>query len=266
MGGRKRRAKRRDGRLARLDTWVKVVGGVIAIVVALLGLPKAVLDALGHGDSKAAAAERRLDRVRTQLAQTGPVLDASYVFLSQDVYPPEALAKGTRAGLLLAYPVQGNRWYREPSTSSPPAACKLHARYVDTSVAYLVIENRGRRDAADITVVGRSLRLRRAVSIDESRSRIDYVARLEAASRATRTATIEVPLTLAPGEGIRIPLWTSASAGAYSAAPRWCVVPPTAFEPVAVRFVDSMLAAHRRLAVRRMRDAVLLANGVVGRG
>jgi hypothetical protein len=75
-----------------------------------------------------------------------------------------------------------------------------------------------------------------------------------------------VPLTLAPGEGVRIPLWEINSPSAWEQQSRWCVVSRTAFDAQTVQYVDPALGTKRVETVRRMRDPVLLANGIIGRG
>jgi hypothetical protein len=128
-----------------------------------------------------------------------------------------------------------------------------------------VIENRGKRDASRISVRADRLLLRGPVSIREAAAGgDDYLAKLRAATRTKTTVTMTMPETLAPGQGLRVPLWISAAP--YRSAARWCVVSRTAFRPTTVRFVDPVLASAAQTPVRRLATPVMLGEGIEGRG
>jgi hypothetical protein len=135
--------------LARVGAWVTVIGGVIGVLLALLGLPHTIASAIGHSESKVTAETRKLELEQKRLATLGPELDVSYVFLSSDV--DVGRPTGTsKSRAILGYPEVRNRGFVGASSDTAPKACRL-GRYPSESTGYLVIENRGRRDATRST-------------------------------------------------------------------------------------------------------------------
>ena len=254
----------------RTSTIIGVVSAAIGLVVTIFGLPNALATALGRS-TESRAAELELQDKRAELAAKGPRLDVSYVFLATNVnegLPPvgatgdAARPKSREATTILSFPSVANE---VASNASPdvPKACGL-GRQPIVSLASLVVRNRGLRDAERIAVSADRLVLGRPVLIREAPSGgDDYVAKLESSAKRAST-TIRIPLTLAPGDGVRVQLWMSASdSNRYD---RWCVVSRAAFRPRAVRFRDPVLGTVKTVGVRRLDAPVVLANGLVGRG
>lgn len=249
----------------RVETPIGVIGGVLGLVVVALDMPGKVSEALGESDEK----ERlELEHKRAEVAAAGPRLEASYAFLNEDLVGIADFATKRRpkaADTILSFPVMRNEVMREVGKrGGRHRGCALD-EFPQYSVAFLVIRNRGHRNAADISVRVKHLRLSAAVPIRETLGGgDDYLAKLHGRTRASNAVTVQIPLTLEPGEGVRVPLWRTVSPD--EGAEDWCVVSPTALEPRSLRFVDPVTGSATTTAVRRLADPVMLANGIVGRG
>jgi hypothetical protein len=258
-------------RWERVQTPLAVVSAVLALVVAVAELPQKIAKAAGWSED--AAAEVELERKRAEVADARARLDVSYVFLSasllsgmqsdrkQPKRPPAATT-------LLSFPVVAN----EVVDVSNPAGgigrradrC-LDLDYAKVSVAFLVLRNRGKRDAGDVAVEVDRLQLERSVRIRESVvGGDDYVEKLRDASRDTAPGSVRLPQTLAPGDGVLVPVFVSGAR--YEGAGDWCVVSKTALLPTTLRFTDAATEEPRTAKVRGLNNPAVLDEGVVGRG
>lgn len=218
------------------------------------------------------AAKVELEDNRAEAAAAAPRLDASYAFLDQGLAGIGS-AEGQKstsvlpreAGTILSYPPLQNEILRELDELARDHLSKDRCSLNEPvySVAFLVVRNRGRRDATDVSVTLQRLRLRGPVRVSEGQGD-DYEAKLRAAG-SSAPITMRIPLTLGPGEGVRVPLWLSVAR--YKRSDVWCVVSNSALLPESLSFVDGALGAGGTSTdVRRMADPVMLANGIVGRG
>jgi hypothetical protein len=92
----------------------------------------------------------------------------------------------------------------------------------------------------------------------------EYVAKLNARASKREGEVVRVPLTLAPGDGVRVPLWISAAG--FERHDRWCIVSRTALDPQSLAYVDPVLGSTTTSKVRRMVAPTMLAPGVFARG
>ncbi|MDQ5821615.1 MAG: hypothetical protein M3540_09250 [Actinomycetota bacterium] len=253
--------RKRNSRWARVGEIAGAILAVLGVVSAIAGLPNVVTDALGRSQSKKTQLE--LEAKRAEVATAAPRLDVSYLFLADSlvsVSSPKRRILPREASSLLAFPMIQNEFVKESGSAS---ARRCLAGYAGRSLAVLVLENRGKRDATDIKVTSSRLQLKRPVRVREEGSRPDdYLEVFRAAARSKTLTLIELPRTLAPGDGALIPLWILES----KTSARWCVTSRAALIPTTVRFVDPVLGSVRTLPVRRLANPVLLAEGVEGRG
>jgi hypothetical protein len=138
-------------------------------------------------------------------------------------------------------------------------------KVANISTAFLVITNRGRRDASNVAVRVDRLLLRGQVRIEEGPAvPDDYVAKIRQEATSSAPMTIAIPMTLGPGDGVRIPLFVS------DAPPNrldvWCVASGTALLPRSLAFDDPILGTAARSPVRRMQTPTMIAPGAYGRG
>jgi hypothetical protein len=249
----------------RAQAPVGVVSGILGLFIAVIGVPDKVQSALGLS-TQAKTDRIELEQERADLASAGPRLEASYLFLATDLVGPDSSQSARRtskqAVTLLSFPSIRNEILHQEYSNAK--GCKL-GKQPQNSVAFLVVENRGKRDAANVTVVADRLRLAGHVRVDESgRSGGDYVANLRARTRRAAPITVSIPRTIAPGEGVRVPIWVSAEN--YDDADHWCVVSSTAFQPTSVHFVDPVLSSQLKINVRRLESPEILGEGVEARG
>jgi hypothetical protein len=229
------------------------VSALLATLVAVVALPAQIADALGRTDAKRANLE--LQQKRAEVAAAGPRLDVGYAFVACDLVgedgdrPRRRLPKGM-ATTITALPIMPNA-----------ALQGLESCAYAGSAAFLVIRNVGKREAASVSVRLQRLALARDVAIDETRHAYDGTLRRYA--RQTRPVTVRVPLTLAPGDGVRVPLFLSALGERTT---DWSVTSRTAFLPESVTFRDGVLGTGSSRPIRRMQDPVRLASGVISRG
>ena len=238
----------------RLEPWNLLVGmlaGLVGLYVALGG------PVWKPGDSKKTELENELRAV-------GPRLDVSYLFLTGDVFTPRdeqatsttKLPMSKKAVALVSYPTIDTGIVDEQDVSAE--GCGL-GETVESSQAYLVIENHGKRDATEITVRADKLQLTAPVRVYEAGGD-EYLAKLRAGARSTEPEVIRIPLSLTSGEGVRVPLWVNYTPQDRSSP--WCVVSRTALLPTSLGFVDPDLKAEETMKVRPLKDPLKLADGI----
>jgi hypothetical protein len=265
-------SKRRQERLAFASAVIGVVSGVLGLVAPIVGLPDNVANAMGRGDANTKTQLEIQDK-RAKLAHAAPKLDVSYLILTTDValeLVPQPTSKD--AVTLLSFPPIKNELLEHETLiindtidDAGAAGCRL-GKNPERSLTFLVIQNRGNRDATGIEVRTEQLQLTGPVRVDEAAVHgDDYVARLRAAAHSTAPVPVMVPRPLARGEGVRIPLWVSFTREGLSNP--WCVVSRTMLLPSSVRFTDPDLnAALPAMPVRRLQSPMVLGSGIVARG
>jgi hypothetical protein len=248
---------------------VGALSAVVALLVALLGLPDQVASAIGRTASK--TAELELEQKRVELAEAGARLDVKYILLRQDLLyfvtgeGAKPRGAGAAATTLQSYRVAKTEILDELAGNGPrPSPC-WGDDYYNLAVTFLAVSNRGRRDAANVQLTTQRLDLGRVVGVRErTGGGDDYVAKLRAAAGKRTPVPIAISETLAPGQGILIPLWLT---GARRDRPgTWCVVSRVAFNPVTLSFADAALGSRKGVKVRRMVTPTILALGIEGRG
>lgn len=237
---------------------IGVISGALGLLVALVGLPGTIADALSRSDSEVTDLE--VQAKRAALADAGPRLDVRYQILTQNLFSRANSETDPADPQLASLPTVQNeitdQIYEADRTCRLEKAPRL-------SIAFLVITNRGRRDATEIAVELDRFRLRGPVLIRETAGD-DYAAKLRAATAETRVVQVGLPRTLGPGEGARVPLFVAEAP--WQRFDRWCAVPPIAYLPRSLKYVDPALRTTTRSAVRKMVDPVLLESGAIDRG
>jgi hypothetical protein len=137
------RRKPKKSFLERGQAWVGFVSGAIGLVVLVAGLPNTIEDKLGRSASSSVT----LDAGRkAKLAATAPRLEVSYVLLTQDLATGTTERVGSKvASTIVSSPVIQNGVLDDDRMDE--RACKLRPPAIP-SVAFLVVENRGGRNAA----------------------------------------------------------------------------------------------------------------------
>jgi len=242
---------------------IGVMAAAVGLLIALVGLPHTLREALGQSSSSASD----LTAVRDKAQATGPRLDVRYLLLTTDVMraymwsDPNA-AKGT---LLRAEPILWNDVLPGAETvANDRRSCK-YEQYPNTSVAFLEVSNRGLRDATNIVVDADRLTLPKPVRVREAAAGgDDYNARLRASASSSAPTEFPISRPLGPGEAVRLPLFVSdAPADRYD---RWCALPGAVYLPLRLRFDDPALATTTHIEVRRMQAPLLIARGAFERG
>jgi hypothetical protein len=264
---------------------IGVISAAVGLLIALVGLPHTVASALGRSESAVSSVD--LTQKRAALAAAGPRLEARYVFLRSDIAlntTDLALKSGSDSAKrkqpaavtsVLSLPTVAPRSATEVMgqlraidergiANNGRGGCRL-GKVANISVAFLVITNRGRRDASNVAVRLERLRLAGQVRISEGPAHPDdYVAKLHRQATSSMPVTEQIPITLGPGVGVRLPLLVS------DAPPNrfdlWCVVSRTALLPRSLRFDDPILGTATRNEVRRMQTPTLIAPGAYARG
>jgi hypothetical protein len=248
-------------------TRIGVVAGAIGLLVAVLGLPKQVADVFGHSHTRPNA----IDQQRlAALADAGPRLDVSYLIMTGELVQDDRLqltqrsARATEARTVRSYPILDNQVL--DAIDDPPHEnnCDLGIN-ADIMAAFLVVSNRGRRDATRIAIRVTELRLDTAVALAGPASRVqDPAELLRARSRSHRSVVVRVPRALAPGDGVRLPLFVS-EVPLTTHGPS-CVVSRTPLTPVSTTVTDPVLGTTKTEPIRRMVEPMTLGQGLVARG
>ena len=219
--------------IERTAAVVGVLSGVVALLVALLGLPDKVASAVGRTASK--TAELELEQKRVEVAEAGARLDVKYILVRQDLlyYVTGDGAKprdaGAAATTLRSYRVAKTDVLDELAGDGPrssPCWGRLLQPRRDVSRRLEPRPPRRRERAADDAPPRSRTPCRRPSSWTGGGD--DYVAKLRAAAGKRTPVRIAISETLAPGQGILIPLWLT---GARRNRPgSWCVVSRVAFD------------------------------------
>ena len=246
------------------------ISAAIGVLLAVAGLPREITTRL-RGDPRENA---ELQKVRTEIELSKPRLDIRYVQLLDELrYQRESLESGTAgadsatspvARTLLSLPVVQTGIASEPGQDELLSA-ELEETQIFRYTTYLLIENRGQRDATGIAMFGRQLELAAAVGVRESATGgDDYAALLRRQGRGDEPVVIRVPRTLAPGDAVLLPLFTNAHPATVH--DRWWVTSPRAILPDSLLYVDAVLGQPTMLPVRAMVNATRVAPGVMDRG
>ena len=251
------------------ETRIGVVGGVAGLLTLVLGLPGQVKEAIAGPGPEAAKVELALKRAA--LADAGPRLEVRYQFIdliaarNDLANGRKAQPRGTVAATLRTYPIVENEISAPGADSSPRRGGCAKADQYYTTIAFLLVTNRGRRDASDVRIRVRRLNLDDPPAIllagtgDE-----DPLRRLTASARDSEAQEIRNPTSLGPGEGVRVPLFLSAASSHRAAV--GCVISSIALDPRSIHFTDPSLGSTRTLGVRRMASPNRVASGLVERG
>ena len=252
------------------STIIGLVSSAVGLLLLLVGLPSAITTKL-HGDPQAAA---ELRKVRTEIEMSKPRLDVRYVQLSDELrFQRDDLEADSSAGdsatspvarTLLSLPVVQTGIPTDPWQDELVSA-ELEETQIFRYTTYLLIENRGQRDATDISLYGRQLGFSSALRVHETPTGgDDYAALMRGHASGTAPIVVRVPRTLAPGDAVLLPLFSNAhSAGVQD---RWWVTSPRAILPDSLSYADAVLGEPTTVPIRRMVNATRVARGVMDRG
>jgi hypothetical protein len=249
--------------------------GVAAAAVGLFGAiyPGGVGRLLGLSSS---SPDPGLEVFQKKAEATGPRLDVSYLFLDSFLAGSETNTKPStkEAQTILRFPIVQNSVFQEfredfqelgdRPPASAAAGCGFHGS-TTLSVAFLVLRNRGLRDATTIGLGVTHSNLGEHVPIHENPGGEDYITKISSAATETPSPIrVRLPQTLGPGDGTLLPLWVSiAPRTRYD---RWCIVSDTAFLPRSLSFSDPQLHTVKTSLVRKLAAPTMIENGVVTRG
>ena len=256
-----------------MDRLLKRLDAICGVILGLAGVfalfhPGGVPTFFG---ASANQPDPALSRIEAQAKATAPRLVADYAFFDSQLSDVTLPSGGPRDAISnLAFPVIENdvlgefrKKMRAGGSGFSTAGCAGGggARAAD-SLAFLVIQNRGRRDANGVRVDLDRLLLASTVPVNEAGGD-DYVTKLRGAATSLMADQVRVPFVIGPGEGVRVPLWANYGSSQFD---RWCVLSRSAYLPRVLTYTDPQLGSLKKAAVRRLEDPSVIANGVVGRG
>jgi hypothetical protein len=246
---------------------IGVIAAAVGLLIALIGLPHTIRDALGHSDSGTSSSD--LAAKKREVAATAPRLKGRYLFLSTDLIHSYLGSKEqTRevAGTFVtAFPIVRNDVFGQiEPTFETGRSCK-YQKDPNTSAAFLEISNAGKRDAANVVIDLDRLTLRKPVRVLEGATvGGDYDAKLRDAAVEKKSVEVRLPGSLGQGQGVWVPLFISdAPSGRFD---RWCALSGSVYLPHRVSFDDQGLGTTTNSAVRRMLTPVNIARGAFERG
>jgi hypothetical protein len=251
-----------------------VVAGVVGLLLTGINLPNLIAQR-GYEATRDQKTRVELDAVLRQRQEAVPRLEVSYLTFSPALHALLlARRKGERPSLasdnlLLGYPIAVNALV--PRLFELPARMLVGLRAVDrpenVNVTFLLIQNRGKSDATSIELEGTQLSMPGTVNVVERPEQSEYVQALSAAAASRRPFRLAVPTTLAPTEGVLVPLFASDAFYTDSQGRTvWMTRSRVVFLPDSVHYTDPLDGSPHTIVVRHMQSPMQLSNGVVGRG
>jgi hypothetical protein len=248
-------------------TRIGVIAAAVGLLIALIGLPHTIRDALRHSDAGPSSSD--LKTKKTEVDATAPRLKVRYLFLSTDLIHTylgsKEQARQIAGTFVTAFPIVRNDVFGQIAPTFESRRGCRYQKDPNTSAAFLEISNAGKRDAANVVIDLDRLWLRKSVQVLEGTTvGGDYDAKLRAAAVKKKPVEVQLPGSLGPGQGVWVPLFISdAPAGASD---RWCALSGAVYLPRRVSFDDQGLGTKTNSAVRRMLTPVNIARGAFERG
>ena len=238
--------------------WWEAVNLRVGVIAAILGLATTVYSF-----------------IKTEVGSKTPVnkdllpdLKVSYISMAGDIYELADADSVTRSKkrFYLDYPILTN----EISNSSRnQTADLLQDTAFSTQTSFttcLMIENKGKGDANDISVFLSKVSSSHVLNIDEN-SPTNYDQQIRA-NLAIQQTHVNLPLSLSTGQGILIPLFISYHPARYTTGNKrkWKIASRVIFLPENIRYKDATDTTQKVMKVRKMQDPIRLEEGIEVRG
>ncbi len=190
--------------------------------------------------------------------------------LSHELFSSLAVSQDRKQNQFLNYPIVPNEIIDDKVSIRPKAILLPDNSSADDGeqhVTFLILQNKGKRDAVDVKVTLDRLGLSSKVQINETAGRSSgvYISQLKAAAKDSNEDVINIPMPIEAGKGILIPLFVTRHPY-QSDDKQWDVISNIVYLPKILEISDTLNPSKQSRSIRQMKDPVRLESGVFGRG
>lgn len=252
---------------------------ILGVITAVLGIVLSVFNILaarhqrqqfGSQDEKA---QLENEKIKQEVSAYEPRFEVAYISISSDLYRDLKEKKSEESknqAFFLSYPIIPNEVASE--TLDPIADLptdEADGEHLEERVTCLVLQNKGKRDAVDVTLHIDRLAISRSITIQESAGNQseDYDAKFREAATSVDTRSFAIPISIGTGAGVLIPLFASHNPSKYVTQNRtWFLVSNVAYLPKTITFTDPLDNQPKSLQVRKMKSPTWIDVGYEVRG
>ncbi|BBL77514.1 hypothetical protein [Methylomagnum ishizawai] len=252
----------------RLNTVLGLIASILGIFLTVSTLYGKSLE-LKDGDEKT---KLELQKLRDSARESAPQIDIEYAELSNDLFISLSDSKkrqDRKQNLFLNYPVIPNEVVDENIAIKPVSLNPSTSPDGDGEqrVTFLVLKNKGKRDAKDVKVTFERLALSRTVRVNEEKGKAtgDYIRQIKEKAEAYSQSEISIPYPIETNQGVLIPLFVTIYPY-ESQGKEWDVASKAVFLPKTLGFSDPLDGSVKSENIRQMRDPVRLESGLLERG
>jgi hypothetical protein len=252
---------------------------ILGVISAVLGIVLSVYNILaarhnrqqfGVQDEKATLEN---ERIKQEVSAYEPRFEVAYISISSGLYNELKQKKSEESknqAFFLSYPLIPNEVASETlDTIATLPTDEANGDELEERVTCLVLQNKGKRDAVDVTLHIDRLAISRPITIQESSGKQgeDYDAKFRGAATSVDTRSFEIPESIGTGAGVLIPLFASRNPLKYVTQNRtWFLVSGVAYLPKTIMFIDPLDNQPKSLQVRKMKTPTWIDIGYEVRG
>jgi len=254
----------------------------LGLIAGLLGAILTVFDVYGRfsGIKKSSVEQQQkileLKKLQAEVSASAPQVDVEYVDLSYELFLQLSNSQfllNRKQNLFLNYPIFPGEIVDNKVSIRPEAIFSTHDPSEDENerhITFLILQNKGKRDAIDVKVILDRLALPSKVQINETagRSSGSYISQLKSAAKNSKDSSevvINIPMPIETGKGFLIPLFVTRYA-TQSDDKQWDVISKIVYLPKILEISDPLDHSKQSQSIRQMKDPVRLESGVFGRG
>jgi hypothetical protein len=248
----------------------------LGLISGLLGILLAVFNVYGKYseiknypvDQEKKALELKI--IKDEASASAPKIEEMYVDLTYELFSKLVVSQDRKQNQFLNYPIVPNEIVDDKVSIRPKALFLPDDPSADEheqQVTFLVLKNKGKRDAVDVKVILDRLALPSKVQINETAGKSSgvYISQLKAAAKDSSEHVINVPMPIEAGKGILIPLFVTRHPF-QSDDKQWDVISNIVYLPKILEISDTLNPSKQSRSIRQMKDPVRLESGVFGRG
>ena len=252
-----------------LSTRLGIISGALGILLAGYNVYGKYSEIKNYSvDQETKALE--LKKIQDEVSASAPKIEEMYVDLEHELFSSLAVSQDRKQNQFLNYPIVPNEIVDDKVSIRPKAIFLPDNSSVDESeqhVMFLVLQNKGKRDAVDVKVTLDRLALSSKVQINETAGKSSgaYISQMKAAAKDSGDHVINIPMPIEAGKGVLIPLFVTRHPS-QSDDKQWDVISNIVYLPKTLEISDPLDYSKQSRGIRQMKDPVRLESGLFGRG
>jgi hypothetical protein len=241
----------------RRKRWWEAVNLRVGVIAAILGLATTAYSFIKNEVGNKVPVNKDLL----------PDLKVSYISIAGDIYElADADSVGrSRKKFYWDYPILSNEIANGNRNQTGEIFRDTAFSEQTQFTTCLMIENKGKGDANNISLDLSKINSSQPLNIDES-GPTDYDQQIRA-NHTFQQTHVNLPQSLSTGQGILIPLFISYHPARYTGnGKKWKIASRVIFLPEHIRYKDATDTTQKVMKVRKMQDPVRLEEGIEVRG